>query len=285
MIVISGSWLVKDSEKRSDVDVVYLTWDIGKYIVLLIRKKKIENELEKKLGIKVSFSPYIIVSPTILGNIFLAITLLRYPFYKSRMKYILKLVTKKRDRRWLLLHFAFAVLGLLSASSLRDYAKYCSMIAENLLYIAKARIPNSWRDTIKMGYVVALKYKLRYLSALLSSCIENIEGIQRCMPALNMDPSQFVNVVKEYLRFIRVEDVEELRMDLGDALRRIHEVIAKRLLGYDIKWRTCSSIIIAFMHPKILAYVTSNPVVRTRVAKAFALCRQQIPVLSPLAHP
>ena len=285
MIVISGSWLVKDSEKRNDVDVVYLTWDVGKYIVLLIRKKKIENELEKKLGIKVSFSPYIVISPTILGNIFLAITLLRYPFCKTRMKYLLKLMSKKRDRRWLLLHFAFAVLGLLSASSLRDYAKYCSMIAENLLYLVNARIPNSWKGTIRVGYVVASKYKLRYLSALLSSCIESMENTQRCITALNMNSFQFVNIVKEYLRFIKVEDVEELRMDLGDTLRRIHEVIVKRLLGYDIKWRTCSSIIIALMHPKILAYVTSNPVVRTRVAKAFALCRQQIPVLSPLAHP
>ena len=285
MIVISGSWLVKDSEKRNDVDVVYLTWDVGKYVVLLIRKRKIENELMKKLGIKISFSPYIIVSPTILGNIFLAITLLRYPFYKSRMKYILKLVTRKRDRRWLLLHFAFAVLGLLSASSLRDYAKYCSMTAENLLYIENVRIPNSWRDTIKTGYAVASKHKLRYLSALLSLCIENIESIQRRTSTLNMDSSQFVNAVKEYLKFIQVENVEELRGGIGDALRHIHEIVTKCLLGHNMKWRVCSSTIITLVHPKILAYVTANPTVRMRATKIFILCRQQIPVLSPLAHP
>lgn len=285
MIVISGSWLVKDSGKRSDIDVVYLTWNIGKYIVLLIRKKKIENVLEKKLGIKVSFSPYIVISPTILGNIFLAITLLRYPFCKTRMKYLLKLVSKKRDRRWLLLHFAFAVLGLLSARGLREHAKYCSMIAENLLYIENVRIPNSWRDTIKIGYAVASKHKLRYLSTLLSLCIENIESIQRRMTSLNTDFPQFVNVVKEYFEFIQVEDVEGLRRGIGDALRHAHEIVTKCLLGHNMKWRVCSSTIITLVHPKILAYVTANPTVRMRATKIFILCRQQIPVLSPLAHP
>ncbi|RLG78734.1 MAG: hypothetical protein DRO13_06815 [Thermoprotei archaeon] len=285
MIIVSGSWLVKDAERRDDLDVVYLTWNIGKYIVLLIHRKDIEKALGKKLGIKVSFSPYIVTSPTILGNVFLAITLLRYPFHKPYMRYILKLVLKKYSRRWLLLHFAFAVLGLLSANSLRDYTKYCSMIAENLLYIENARIPNSWRDTIKMGYVVASKYKLRYLSTLLLSCIENIESIQRYMPALNVNSSQFVNVVKEYLKFIQVEDVEELSGGISDALRCIYEVIVKFLLRYNMKWRTCSSIIITLMHPKILTYVTLNSMIKARVTKLFAWCRQQIPVLSPLAHP
>jgi hypothetical protein len=285
MILVSGSWLVKDSGKHNDVDMVYLTWNIGKYIILLMNKRKIESELRRKLGVKVSFSPYIITSPTILGNIFLAITLLRYPFRKPCMGYILRLVSKRCSRRWLLLHFAFAVLGLLATSSLRDYVKYCSMIAENLLYMENVKIPNSWRSTIKMGYMVALRYKLHHISTLLSSCIEGIEGVRRHAPALNMDSSQLVNVVKEYLEFIQVEDVEELRRDLSDAFRRIHEVVMRYLLGYNMRWRTCSSTIIALMHPKILAYITMDSVVRARATKVFTLCRQQIPVLSPLAHP
>jgi len=285
MIIVSGSWLVKDAGRRDDIDVVYLTWNIGKYIVLLIHRKDIEKALRKKLGFKVSFSPYIVVSPTILGNIFLAITLLRYPFHKPYMKYILKLVLKKYSRRWLLLHIAFAMLGLLSANSLRDYAKYCSMIAENLLYIESARIPDSWRDTIKMGYAVASRHKLRSLSSLLLSCINNLKDVQRCLITLNINSYQFTNVIKEYLGFIQVKKMEKLRRDACDVFRYIHEMVAKYLLGYHIRWRICSSTIIILVHPRIIPCVATNPMARMYAVKMFMLCRQQIPVLSPLAHP
>jgi hypothetical protein len=285
MLLVSGSWLVRDSGKRNDVDVVYLTWDIGKYIVLLMNKKRIESELGRKLGAEVSFSPYIIVSPTIIGNIFLAITLLRYPFRKPCTECILKLVLKRLSVRWLLLHFAFAVLGLLSASSLRDRIKYCSMVAENLLYIENVRIPNSWRSTIKIGYAVASKHKLHYISTLLSSCIKNIEDVQRYTLTLNTSSPQLVNIVKEYLKFIQVEDIEKLRGKVNDAFRRVHEVVMRHLLGCDMMWRACSSTIIALMHPKILDYITADPVIKTQAVKVFTLCRQQIPVLSPLAQP
>jgi len=286
MILISGSWLVKDSKDHNDIDIVYITLNLGKYILLLVRKKNIEAMLKRTLNIKVTFSPYFVLSPTVIGNVFLAITLLRYPHLERNMSYLLKLTLGKSNKRWLLIHFAFAILGLLSSTKLRDYIKYCSMIAENLLYLEKLKIPNFWIDTLKMGYLLASKRKFKALSALFLSCI-------KCAKA-NKDPimcsetilPQIVSVVKEYLfQVVQIKDSIPLRWCIADVLRVLHEKLSECLLNQKQKWTICSSIVIDLIDPKILIKVVTNPSIRLYAIKVFKLCKDQIPVLSPLAHP
>lgn len=285
MLLVGGSWLIRDSGKRSDIDVIYLTWNIGKYLYLLRRRREIEKNLQIKYGIKVSFAPYLILSPTLPGNLFLAITLLRYPLTKPYARHILKFTLGRRDKRWLFLHFAFALLGLISAKNVRDCVKYCSMASENLLYIENSRIPNTWKDTILFGYTVALRYGLPNLSNLLLICNKCMNKGGEIAQFLDVDSFGVIDVVNEYMKLINIEDVKLLSRGFAEALRRIHEIVAKYVLKEDVKWRKCSLTIMLLIHPKILARI-----IRNRTAKMYALaifnkCRQEIPVLSPLAHP
>ncbi len=281
MILIAGSRLVRDSGCIEDLDIVYLTFDPAKYLVVLKRRERIKEALERRLNVKVSFSPYFLLTPTVIGNLFIAITLLRRP--KRGLNPILKLALSRPDKRWLLLHMAFATLGMLSAVSSRHIKKYCSMIAENLLYLERMHIPNTWKATIALGHIVARKRELHRLSALFLECLKYVDSSTR-----KINYKLLENAVIEYLGNVLSIDQKELLVlnhGISNAFRSLHVKLMKLITGKENKWLPCSSTFLLFIHPRRLHEVISQDSPRTKIITLLDECRCEIPVLSPLAHP
>jgi len=282
MIIVAGSKLVKDSQYVNDLDIIYVTLDLGKHVVLIKHKNFIERILSEKFRTKITFSPYI-PTHTVLGNLFLAITLSRYPKKTWFHKLLLKLSYAKHDYRWLVIHMAFAALGLLEAGSRRDRLKYCSMMAENIVYTLKILIPNSWSRTIGFGYIISKQRGLSNLSALFQWCLGEDSSIN------HYDKSDLIlNALEEYIKkFLGFHEKDFLRIirdSYNTALRHVH-VRFWGLYSKPLAWVACSRLLLLTLLAWSLRRSLRSWRFMERLLKAFKRCKYEIPVLSPLAHP
>ncbi|MEB3755316.1 MAG: hypothetical protein GSR79_00420 [Desulfurococcales archaeon] len=289
MIIISGSKLVKDSKEVNDIDVVYVTFNPVRYIALLLAKKTIENKLTKRVGVHVSFSPYLLLAPTVFGNIFIGITLLRYPFEKA--SWLLKLSTSIMDLRWLKIHAIYAFLGLVYSDTCRNQVKYCSMISENLLYICHFRIPNSWYATIGLSQKLALKKELYNLYRLFTLCLNSSNIEEKNINCLNdlekIIPDAFHELIDYYTKVNYKCSLGVLFLDkfIGKGLRRLHTELYYMITGRRIEWIYCSSLFLALVPFSVFKKIFVNEAFRHFVKLLYKYCKKEIPVLSPLAHP
>jgi len=288
MILIAGSKLVVDAGKNDDLDVVYATLNPVKYFLYVRLKKHLEKELSRRHGIPVSFSPYLVLSPTIVGNMFIAITLLRYPYTKST--FLLKLSIGKKDRRWILLHTIFAYLGLLTSSNPRDFLKYGSMLAENILYTKGLMIPRSWRKTIELACVVIKIMKLKVTEKIFEKCLEcakhvekeQLESIKKCIFS---NIAESLNEVLEKLIRINNRGIENAKTRLDNVFRYLHQLVFKFISKRDVQWISCSSLFLSLLYPPIFRKLVAKPKLICIIKKIYNICKYRIPVLSPLAHP
>ena len=282
MIIVAGSKLVRDSRYVNDLDVVYLTFNPGKYIVLVKNRSTIGKMLSERLGVKVTFSPYI-PTHTAIGNVFLAITLSRYPAKTNLKRLLLRLAYARRDVRWLLIHSMFAILGLLTAKNRRDCVKCCSMLAENMLYALNIVVPNSWRKTIELGYAISKRRNLNNLASLFHWCLDR-DHVEESVAKTTL----IMSALEEYVRkFIKLNDKEfsKLIESPSDSLRRIHTEALKRVCREGLAWIECSRLLLLTLYSWAMRRTLRAREFVEKILNIFAKCKNEIPVLSPLAHP
>ena len=283
MIIVAGSKLVRDSQYVNDIDIVYLTFNLGKYVVLVKNRDVIGKVLSKKLGMKVTFSPYL-PTHTLLGNLFLAITLSRYPKRSRLRNLLLRLAYVRRSNRWLLIHIVFAALGLLGAESRRDRLKYCSMVAENMLYALNIMVPNSWRKTVVLGYTISRCYGLNNLASLFHWCLSQ-SGREKALTKLALIMSAIEEYVREFVRLSERDFDKLIKKSLSNALRYAHVEFLSRIHRESLAWIECSRLLLLVLRSWTLRKTLRKQEFVERVLCVFKKCRNEIPVLSPMAHP
>ena len=207
-----------------DLDVIYFTWSPGVYVLLVRYKSQLEELLSEDMGIEVSFSPFLLFSPKLIGNLFLASVLSRTNFNSL----LSKLAKIHIPKRWLLLHLIYAFLGLYSAKNLRDCVKYGAMFAENLIFSYKGSyLPRPWLKTIVLGYIVAQELDLLAHSSLFLALIKSIK---RRVVDLGAVRRLAVEAFTESLSSLKIEvsELDRALMWLGildEPLRALHEAV------------------------------------------------------------
>lgn len=283
MIIIGGSFAVSDIWKYGgpkDLDVIYLTWNPGLYVLLVKYKSQLEVSLSEKFGIEVSFSPFLFFSPKLIGNLFLALVFDRTNFSSPLNKLAKAFIPK----RWLLLYSVYAFLGLYSAESLRDCVKYGAMFAENLVLYKGLYLPKSWFKTVILGYMISQELNLLAHSDLFLSLVRSIK---ECTVNLDIMRQLAVKVFIENLSLfkIQVDKLDRALIRLGvldEPFRTLHEMMYKFISKRIVRWRLSVRILANLAKYVVATRGKARPDV---ISKVFNLYKLQIPVLSPLAYP
>ena len=288
LLLIAGSWIINDSRKfgrPKDLDLVLLTWNPGLYALFVRNKSSFEKTLCRKFNIEVTLAPFLLLSPKLMGNLFLALTL-------SRLKsssLIFSVARIRIPRRWLLLYSIFGFLGIFSASDVRDVVKYGSIFAESLIILVSKRfplLPRSWFKTLRLGYALSSKLGLR----------DHVRLFKEILNAYNshdvdMDKVALLSIraFKERLSLfgLNIDDFEARfsRWGLWEELFRfLHEVLFRFLSGKHIFWR-CSERAIVHLARLVVVSCNVGLAFRLSIGRSFIRLKNNIPVLSVLAHP
>jgi len=283
-----GSYAVPDAWKYGepkDVDVVLASWSIGEYLFLIINKSRIEAYLRRILGRDVNVAPLLLWMPTVIGNVYLLLHAKRCREILEKYSFLYPLLASRVSKRWLLLLSFYAFLGMICSIRKRDLIKYAVMMADSLIIYRRMVPPRRWNESLRRAYIISKRLGLRYHEELFKQVMKLLIKMQHEPADVKLLHELAPKVLKERLVLldVNIDNLEYTIMTKGlveEPLRAIHEFLY-RLLGRRIRWRKAVRILV-----RTISYVLLNKNPKKElVCKAYALCKDQVPVLSPFAHP